>query len=420
MSPTEPELIAAVEIGTAHIRCLIAEVVDSVTLQIVGHAEVSSMKSVEKGDLVLMPMAEEQLTLAMAKAEEMAKGKPAYITVSLSGSHLRSEVQEGFLPIPGGGPISNDELVTVTSNARHTSLPNNQELISDFTRSFAVDGRPVKLPTNMHGHKLTCEVILTYGERQVFNSVRSLIEHVHGDSPASILPSPFCAAMGVTDDDDREGGILVIDLGAGTTDYSLWHGNNPMLAEVLCVGVNHVSNDVSLAFNIAQPDAQRLLQSKGGAISQKDGSSRRIELPTHPGQAPRLINQAALEVCVELRLREIFEVIAADIHRHGLDQHFPKGIILCGGGAHIRDLSRLAQEVFNCPVRVGRLSGFTCLETVRDKPAFAACAGALKLGHLSTMIDETNAEPSNSREIFDEFKRALGSMFGSLKNSVKF
>jgi cell division protein FtsA len=403
MSRNRNEIISAVEIGTRSVKVLIAEILEANRLNIIGFAESASHK-VEKGEITNSKIVFEQLALAVDKAEKMAGVPMEHICLALTGAHIQTMNRQGNSPISGKS-VTVDDVVMVTRLGRTTSIPAESDLIHTLERFFMLDDtRKVQNPIGMVASRLAVDIHIIYGKRNNVMTSQKLVEDYFSQNLYGNMFSGLCSAYGVMTEDDNQKGALSIDLGAGTTEYTLYHGKTPQHSGVITIGTNQICNDLSLGLNLEYNRCQQLLVKYGTAISESDGRARILEIPGLAGQKDRKIPRSSFEQIIESRLRELFEIINTDLERHDVINLISNGIILCGGGSRIPHITDLAKQVFNTPARLGRLVEINGEDEVINNSAFATCGGALKIGQVYYKVDKESRK-SAVQELKSEVKK---------------
>ncbi|MCM8529783.1 MAG: cell division protein FtsA [Lentisphaeraceae bacterium] len=408
------EIISAVEIGTRSVKVLIAEILEGNQLNVIGYGEASSHK-VEKGEITNPKIVFEQLGLAVDKAEKMAGLPMEHICLALTGEHIQTVNRQGNTPISGKS-VNEDDVVMVTRLGRTTSIPAESELIHTLERFYLLDdSRKVQNPVGMVASRLTVDIHIIYGKRNNIMTSQKLVEDYFSQNLYGHMFSGLCTAYGVMNEDDNEKGALAIDIGAGTTEYTLYHGKTPQHSGVITVGTNQICNDLSLGLKLEYNRCQQLLVKYGTAIGQGDGRARLIEIPGLAGQKDRKIPRSTFEQIIELRLRELFEIIHADLERHDVLNLIGNGLILSGGGSKIPQIKQLAKEVFNTPTRIAKLIEINGDEEVINNPAFVTCGGALKIGQVYYTVDR-----ESRKSAVQEFKSEVKKTWRNIKTAFRW
>ena len=269
------ETIAGVEIGTKSIKIVIAEILPDQSLKVIGHGETPSLK-VQKGEITDVNSVFKQLDKTAKKAEKDAETRIKNVYIAVTGGHIKTLNNRGSLPIVNSNKrITEDDVVNVTRNARTVSLPHDCEMIDSLHRHYIIDNaRSVQNPINIAGSKLEAEVHIIYGSRNNLHTTLNVVEDYFSAPCEDIIFSGICAAYGALTDEDNEKGALVIDIGAGTTEYVLNHDRACLHSGVITVGSNQILNDLTLGLKLPSGKCRAILENYGAALSKADGRSR--------------------------------------------------------------------------------------------------------------------------------------------------
>jgi cell division protein FtsA/cell division protein FtsZ len=404
-------IIVGLEIGTAKVCAAVGEVhPESGALNIVGLGQARS-RGVRKGEIVDAGQVEEDIRNAIVEAEQSADIEVRSVFLGVTGGHVRGFNNRGVHPVVSADrEITDEDVQDVVKTAKAINLPPENHLIHAVRQHFLVDGQEgVPNPVGMHGARLEVDMHVVHGNlnrlRNALGVVRTMRIEVE-----EIVFNGLAASLALLNNEQKELGALVIDLGGGATEYVVYADGVIRHTGVLAVGGDHVTNDLAFGLKVSQGRAEALKLAHGGAWSDEPVKGQTISLPGEAGLPPRTVNLEHLRRIMSLRLEEVFQLIEQDVDRAGLLDHLRAGVFLCGGGAHIPHLEQLAGRVFHLPVAVGRTSSISGLKShragqVRLVPAPAAAAAARPapsrnphpavppLIRRSAMTRETEAQP---------------------------
>jgi cell division protein FtsA len=219
----------------------------------------------------------------------------------------------------------------------------------------------------------------------------------------------LAASLALLTNDQKELGTLVIDMGAGTTDYALYYKGIVRHTGVLAVGGDHVSNDIAHGLKVPLRRADKLKLDYGTAMPDSTDPSQTLTINNDIGQPLATVNLDHLRQVMSLRLEEIFEIIAQDVHRAGLLDHLRGGVLLCGGSSNIPNITALAKRVFGTQVSVGSANGISGLTSSINRPEFATGIGLVKFRSLRIPTQQSK------KTIFNSVRNTLGNMLGSMR-----
>ena len=377
--------VVALEVGTSKVVALVGELRDDGHIVIIGMGEHPS-SGIRKGEITDFNNALTCVKSALASAEETGQVAIHQVHLALSGAHLQSTVNRGNIPIlnPAEG-VGPEDVEQLTAVARAVSLPAERQILHSVGQVFYVDGERVANPVGFECATLALDMLILHAKsNHIRNSVR-LLRDIPMDV-SDVAFSGLCSALAVLTPEQKEGGALVIDLGGGTTSYVAYAAGIFAAAGSLGLGGDHVTNDIALAFNIPRSQADRLKCTAGSVIAEDSQRGQRVELPPEVGYPGRSVSLAGLHNVMHLRMTEILQIILRDIERLGLHHQIGAGVVLTGGGAHMKGMIRLAERIFRAPCMVGRPMGFSGLTAVTERPEYATAAGLIRYGFKNARV----------------------------------
>ncbi|MCS7089331.1 MAG: cell division protein FtsA [Verrucomicrobiota bacterium] len=379
-------IVVGLEIGTSKVCAIVGELDEEGQLSIIGLGQ-SRSSGVRKGEIVDMERAEADIRQAVGEAEQMANVEVQTVYLAVSGGHIRGFDNCGVHTVrdPDGG-ITEEDVAEVLRNARTLSLPAHEEVIHTVRQHFQVDGRDdVREPVGMLGRRLEARVHVITGElHRLQNSIRA-VRSVHLEVE-EIVFSGLASALAVLNPEEKRDGVLVIDMGGGTTDYVVFAGGILRHAGVLAVGGDHVTNDLASGLKLSLYRAEQLKVDYGAAFVEDRIRGQTLDLTSDVGLPLRSVNLEHLRRIMHLRLEETFELVRREIEEAGLYDCLRAGVQLCGGCARIPHVAALAEQVFELPVSLGRTVGVNGLKSALDQPEFATGIGLLKFAQQQQRI----------------------------------
>jgi cell division protein FtsA len=371
--------VVALEIGTSKVVALVGELREDGHIVIIGMGEHPS-SGIRKGEVTDFNNALTCVKSALAAAEETGQVAIHQIHLALSGAHIQSVVNRGNIPInnPAEG-VGPEDVEQLTAVARSVSLPAERQILHSVGQVFYVDGERVGNPVGFECATLALDMLILHAKsNHIRNSVKLLRE-----IPMDVTDVAFgglCSALAVLTPEQKEGGALVIDLGGGTTTYVAYAAGVFAAAGSLGLGGDHVTNDIALAFNVPRSQAEHIKCTAGSVIAEDSERGQRVTLPPEVGYPGRTVSLAGLQNVMHLRMSEILQIILRDIERLGIQHQIGAGVVLTGGGAHMKGMIRLAERIFRAPCMVGRPMGFSGLTAVTERPEYATAAGLIRYG----------------------------------------
>jgi cell division protein FtsA len=376
-------LLTALEIGTTTIKVLMAEVRDDGGLMVAGFGECES-RGVRKGEITDFEMALDAVRRAM-EAAEAASGKAIGESIYLvaSGGRAESLIHIGGIPVLNeyeepGGEISREDIDQALEVARKIPLPDDRIRLHTLQQNFEVDGRGgIVNPERMLAEELRVGMLLIHGQRSVVENLKKLTENVPVVCTDAAFGG-FCSALAVLTPEQKRAGVVVIDLGGGTTDFIVYNAGLVKLAGSIAVGGDHITADICSGLNLNRRQAEALKKESGSALINRLQADQNISIPAEGGFSGRVVRAATLHTIINARMEEIFKLIADRIEVEGLSGLLNAGVILTGGGSSMEGISDLAQQVFNAPCQIGRVHDCVGLASKQDGARFAAAIGCVR------------------------------------------
>lgn len=369
--------VVAVEIGTSKVAVLVGEVREDGHIVVIGMGEHSSA-GMRKGEVTDADHALTCVRSALGAAEENGQVTIHQVYLALSGGHIEATSNRGAIPIHSQDHVvTDDDVEEVTELARAVNLPSDRKVLHSIGQIFYVDGERVGNPVGLEAAQLALDMLILHAKASHVRNLARLLHNIQQDV-ADIAFSGLCSALSVVTPEQKEGGVLVIDLGGGTTTYVAYAAGMFAAAGALGLGGDHVTNDIALAFSIPRSQAERLKQEAGSAVTEETTRTARVNLPPEVGYPGRTVSLAALQTVVHLRMSEIFNLILRDIERHAIQHQLGAGVILTGGGARIKGIRTLAERTFRAPCSIGVPVGFSGLSQSIETPEYATAAGLLR------------------------------------------
>ncbi|MDP6522791.1 MAG: cell division protein FtsA [Kiritimatiellia bacterium] len=372
--------VVALEIGTSKVIALVGEMREDNYVMITGTGECPS-KGVRKGEVVDFGNVSACVKTALEMAEESSKVAIRQIYLTVSGGHIQCLSNRGTVPVLSQEEgISQDDIEQVVQVARAINIPPDRDIVHTISQHYCVDDQGHVLhPEGMEGARLSLDVLVIHGVRTRLNNTIRTVQDIPMDV-SDVVFGGVCSAISVLSPEQRRSGALVIDLGGGTTDFVVYNGNVVTSAGVLGVGGDHITNDIAMAFNVSTSQAERLKKNSGSALAGKANRSQRVSLPPEVGFPGRSVNLSALHTVINARVEEMLATILHQLESEGVLSPIGGGIVLTGGGAHLKDVAELVEQVFGLPCEIGKPRGITGVATATDGPEYATCSGLVQYG----------------------------------------
>jgi cell division protein FtsA len=398
-------IIVGLEIGTSKVCAVVGEMNAEGTLNVVGLGQARS-RGVRKGEICDTPVAEEDVRNAIVEAEQMADVEIRSIYLGVTGAHIRGFNNRGVHPVVSADrEISEDDVQDVIKNAKTINLPAQNHVIHAIRQHFLVDGQDgITNPVGMLGSRVEVDVHVVHGNlnrlQNAIRTVKSLQLEVD-----EIVFTGLASSLALLTSEQKELGALVIDIGGGTTEYVVYADGVIKHVGVLAVGGDHVSNDLAYGLKVPLGRAEQLKIEHGSALLDDSCKGQVITIGNELGLPQKTLSQENLRRIMVLRLEEIFQLIAQDIEQSGLMDYMRAGVFICGGGARIPQVDRLAEHVLQMPVTLGKTNSISGLRSALDQPEFATAIGLVKFGSFQ------QRKRGGKASITDGIKNTFGQIF---------
>ncbi|MBI4247090.1 MAG: cell division protein FtsA [Candidatus Rokubacteria bacterium] len=374
------DLIVGLDVGTTKICAVIAEQNPTVGIDVIGVGAAPS-RGIRKGVVVNIDSTVEAIKQAMAEAEQMAGVEAAGVYAGIAGGHIRSINSRGVVAVSGKErEVSPADVERAVDAARAINLPQDREIIHVLPQSFTVDDADgIREPVGMSGVRLEVDVhVVTAAITSVQNVVRAV--NRAGLAVHDIVLEPLASAESVLYADEKELGVLLIDIGGGTTDVALFRDGVVWHTAILALGGDHISNDIALGLRTPAADAEDLKRRYGCALTALVPAEETIDVPSVGGRKPRQLSRQILSEIIQPRVEEIFTLVARDLAKAGLLEAATAGVVVTGGTAIMEGVPELAEAVFDTPVRRGLPETVGGLVDVVKSPIYATGVGLAVYG----------------------------------------
>ena len=367
--------IVGLDIGTTKICCVIGEIRESGAVNVVGLGE-STSRGLRKGVVVNLDATVEAVRNAVAEAELMAGVNVESATIGIAGGHIRSFNSRGVVSVSGKDRVvSREDVRRVMDAARAVSIPQDREIMHVLPQEFVIDEHGgISAPVGLVGSRLEANVhIVTAGTTSIQNLVTCA--NRAGIEVRDTVLEQLAASESALNEDEKELGVAMIDIGGGTTDLAIFDKGSIWHTAVLPVGGDHFTNDLAVGLRTPIPDAERLKKKHGCALSAMVEESDAVEVPTVGGRKPRLLSQQVMAEILQPRAEEIFTLLREEVARAGFEKMLNAGVVLTGGGCMLPGTTEVAEQIFDMPVRVGEAGRAEGLVDPACGPQHAAAVG---------------------------------------------
>jgi len=400
-------ILASIDVGSSKICTLVGEVTPESDLRILG-VGVTPAQGVKKGMVDNIQEATEAIASSVEKAERSSGSRVLAAHVSISGNHVNSLNTRGIATIPGRErPITKQDIDRAVEEAQALNLPTNREVLHVLPRFFVVDGQEhVSDPVGMYGQRLDMETHIVSGSLTAVQNLTQCVESAGVQVEALVL-SPLASAQAVLEDEEKRQGIIVADIGGGTTGIAVFVDGAVFHTSVLPVGGYHLTHDLVAGLRAPFTSVEDLKTEYGSAMPSQVNPEEMVELEAFGSQRQKEVSRRRVAEILQARVEEILEMIYIDAKRAGFDEMVAAGLVLTGGSASLPGIDELAEQVLRMPVRVGLPRGIHGLADSLNSPAYAASVGLLHWSVMENGHHNGHQKPSFNLKTPFELKGVL-------------
>ncbi|MGH9381608.1 MAG: cell division protein FtsA [Thermoanaerobaculia bacterium] len=406
MARTDEHLVG-IDIGSSKVSVLIAQPAGDGGLEVVGKGQAPN-RGTRKGNIVNIEATVDALRQATEEAEVMAGVEIARAWVGVAGSDVRSVNVRGMVSVARKDrEVTRQDIERVMEAAQSAALPSDREILHAIPQEFLIDDQGgIGDPLGMLGSRLEVAVHLVTANTTRIRTVLTCVNRA-GIEVSQLVFEPLCAAQTVLTHDERELGVVLLDVGAGTTNLALFADGQVQCSAVLPVGAGHFTNDLAMVLRTPFAEAERIKLREGCCIPAMVDDREGVTVPAVAGGAERVVPKSHLCEILAPRAEELLTLARETIDRNGWERELRGGLVLTGGGAQLDGLLELAQQIFEGPVRYGLPAGLSGLVDVISSPAWSVSSGVLLYART-----EQTARPQTQRRPGFSVRGVVGSIRG--------
>ncbi len=375
------DYIVGLDIGTKKVAAVIGEITEDKKLEVIGIGTAES-RGLRKGVVVNLDATSAAIKKAQEEAELMAGVEIDAAYVGISGAHIRSFNSRGVIAVSGKDrKISREDVRRVIEQSKAVSIPPDRQIIHVIPQEFVVDDQDgIKDPLGMSGIKLEVNVHIVTSAITSVQNLRACLER-SGIDIQEIVLNQIASSLATMTSDEKELGVGLIDIGAGTTEVAIFERGSLWYTSIIPLGGDNFTNDIAVGLRTPIPEAEKIKKKYGCVASSMTDDQESIEVPAvGRGRKPRVLSKQLLADIIQPRAEEIFRLVDNDIKRMGYEKSLNSGVLLTGGTALLDGLEEVAEEIFDLPVRRGDPTGVGGLMDRVSTPDFATVVGLLLYG----------------------------------------
>ncbi len=376
MTKDTKDLIVGLDIGTSKVVAVVAELQADGRFDVIGMGQHES-KGLKKGVVVNIETTVASIQRALEEAELMADCKIRDVYTGIAGSHIKSFNSSGMVAIKDKEVTAMD-VARVVETAKAVSIPGDQQMLHVLTQEFIVDGQEdVREPLGMSGMRLEVKVHIVTGAVSAAQNIVKCVRRC-GLEVQDLILQPLASSLAVLTDDEKELGVVLVDVGGGTTDIAIFTGGAIRHTAVIPIAGDQITNDIAMALRTPTADAEDIKVSHGTAKQVLANADDMIEVPGIGERGPRMLSRQALAAVIEPRVEELFSLVQQVVRESGYEELLSSGVVLTGGTALMDGMVELGEDIFLKPVRLGVPDYVGNLSDVVKSPRFSTAMGLLQ------------------------------------------
>lgn len=375
------EIIVGLDIGSSVVRVLVGQYAAADEKPHIIGVGIAPSSGIRRGVIVDVEEAVGSISTALEKAERITGIPIESAYVSIGGAHVTSQLSRGVIAVSrADGEIGEDDVSRVIEAAQAISLPSNREILHVIPKTFLVDDQEgIKDPIGMSGVRLEVEAHIIQGASSFIKNLTKCIYRAGVDIDDLVL-SPLAAAEAVLTKRQKELGVVLVDIGAGTTSMIAYEEGDLIHTKVLPIGAEHITNDIAIGLRTSVDVAETVKLEYGTALPSTITEKEEINLAKIDRHEEQTVDRKEIAEIVEARLSEIFSLVDKELRKVGKSGQLPAGVVLTGGGAKMPDIVDYAKEELRLPAQIGLPLGIPVAVDKIEDPAFATAVGLVLWG----------------------------------------
>ncbi len=410
MSKEYKDLIVGLDIGTSKVVAVVAEMLPDGHYQVIGMGQHES-KGLKKGVVVNIETTVNSIQRALEEAELMADCKIGIVYTGIAGSHIKSFNSSGMVAIKDK-EVGAMDVARVIETAKAVSIPGDQQILHVLTQEFIVDGQEdVREPLGMSGMRLEVKVHIVTGAVSAAQNIVKCVRRC-GLEVQDLILQPLASSLAVLTEDEKELGVVLVDIGGGTTDIAIFTGGAIRHTAVIPIAGDQITSDIAMALRTPTADAEDIKLRHGAAKQVLTNPEDMIEVPGIGERGPRTLSRQALAAVIEPRVEELFALVHQVVRDSGYEELLSSGVVLTGGTALMDGMVELGEDIFLKPVRIGVPDYHGGLSDVVRSPRYSTVMGLLAEARVQRLRGRRMAQTRGSfKDILQRMKEWFASSF---------
>jgi cell division protein FtsA len=395
MAKEYKDLVVGLDIGTAKIMVVVAEVLAGGQLKLVGLG-VSASHGLKRGVVVNIDATVQSIQAALKEAELMADCRIARVYTGITGSHIRGINSSGMVATKDR-EVTAADVARVIETAKAINISTDQRLLLVEPQEFVIDGQEVREPIGMSGIRLEAKIHIVTGAQSAAENIIKCVRRC-GLEVEQLMLNPLASSQAVLTEDEKELGVALVDIGAGTTDVAIFAGGAIRHTAVIPIAGDLITSDIAMALRTPTKDAEDIKVESGYAKQLLADPNQQVEVPGLGDRAPRMLSRQALAGVIEPRVEEIFALVQQVIRDSGFEEVLSSGIVLTGGSAVMPGMVELGEDIFLKPVRRGIPKYASALSDMVAQTRSATVMGLIEEARLARVRGNKVAQKAGAMQ----------------------
>lgn len=375
MTRDNKDLIVALDIGTSKVLALVAEVLPEGRFEVLGLGQHESM-GMRKGVVTSIEATVNSIQRALEEAELMADCKIGGVYTGISGSHIASLNSSGMVAIKDK-EVTSADVARVIEIAQAVNIPMEQQVLHVLEQEFFVDTQEgIKEPVGMSGFRLEVRVHIVTASSSAVQNIDRCVRRCGLEVKEQML-APLASSLACLTEDEKELGVVLVDVGSGTTDVAIYTGGAIRHTHVIAIGGDQITSDIATMLRTPMPDAEEIKIRYGLAREANANADELIEIPGLGDRPNRQVKRHTLGAVIEPRVEELFQLVQHSLRESGYENLLASGVVVTGGTALLPGIAELAEDVFLKPVRLATPIYNGSLADMMRNPRFSTAMGLL-------------------------------------------
>ena len=383
------DIIVGIDVGSSNIRTVIAQVFPEEEKPRIIGVGVANSNGVRRGVIVDLDETTKSINESVGQAEKNSGVAVSQAVVSIGGNHISSQNSKGVIAVGrADGEVTEDDMNRVINASQAISIPANKEIIHIIPKNYSLDdNKNIKDPLGMNGVRLEVDAMIVEGSTPFLKNLNKCMEQA-GIGVSDFVLGPLAASKSVLTRRQKELGVVLVDIGAGTTAVAVFEESDLLHTVILPIGGNHITNDIAIGLRTSIDVAERVKLEYGNASPREISKKEEINLAEIDVHEEGIVSRYHVAEIIEARLEEILSLVNKELKIIGRERLLPGGVVLVGGTAKLPGVVDLAKDTLGLPAQTGFPMPLGGLVDKVDDPTFVTAVGLIVWGLEGTNVSK--------------------------------